>query len=105
MRLDQTETGEGGGQMTGGAVADWSTQLVTHARTGLDSGGRTGGIGEGIACAVGAVVNQVGWDPGQAAPDAPLPKAPKTSMTMGTWGMMSQMAAVDGCDPQRRDLA
>jgi len=41
MRLDQTETGEGGAQLTGGAVADWSTRLVTHTRTGLDSGGRT----------------------------------------------------------------
>jgi RHS repeat-associated protein len=41
MRLDQTETGERGTQLAGGAVADWSTQFVTHARTGPDSGGWT----------------------------------------------------------------
>jgi hypothetical protein len=41
MQLDQTETGEGATQLTGGTVADWSTQFVTHTRTGLDSGGCT----------------------------------------------------------------
>lgn len=41
MRLDQTEAREVGAQLTEGAVADWSTQLVTHIGKGLDSGGRT----------------------------------------------------------------
>ena len=45
MRLDQTVTGEGEARLTGGAVADWSIQFVTHTRAGPDSGGRTAAFG------------------------------------------------------------